>query len=99
MSPTSAGMTDSLSYVSRNDVSPVGVLLVVLYAHNMPGSSSSHIPYAPLEPSLNNFKQGSIGDFNLLVSLKVSGGGVVISDSQLRAKVPKGVVVELFPVV
>ena len=42
MSPTSAGITASLSYASQNDVSLVGVLAVILYAHSMLGSSSGH---------------------------------------------------------
>ena len=36
-----------LSYVSRNGVSPVGVLAVVLYAYSTFGNSSSHMPFAP----------------------------------------------------
>ena len=48
MSPTSAGMIVSLPYASRNDVSLVGVLLVVWYAHRTFGSSSDQIPFAPL---------------------------------------------------
>ena len=56
MSPTSARITASLPYASRNGVSHVGVLAVVLYAHSMLGSSSSHTPFAPLDPSLDNFK-------------------------------------------
>ena len=48
MSPTSAGMTALLSYVSRNDVSPMGILAVVLCAHRMLGNSSGHIPFTPL---------------------------------------------------
>ena len=47
MSLTSAGMTASLPYVSRNGVSLVGVLIVVLYAHSMLGNFSGHIPFAP----------------------------------------------------
>ena len=47
MSPTSAGMTASLWYVSRNGVSPVGVLAIVLYAYSMLGSFSGHMPFAP----------------------------------------------------
>ena len=41
-------MIASLLYVSRNDVSPLGVLTIVLYAHSMLGNSSEHIPFAPL---------------------------------------------------
>ena len=48
MSPTSAGMIALLPYVSRNGVSLVDVLAVVLYAHSMLGSSSGHIPFTPL---------------------------------------------------
>ena len=48
VSHTSAGMTASLPYASQNGVSPVGVLAVVLYAHKTLGSSSGHIPFAPL---------------------------------------------------
>ena len=99
MSPTSTGMTASLPYVSRNGVSPVGVLVVVLYVHSMLGSSSGHIPFCPLEPSLDNFERRSVHDFNLAVSLRVGEGGVMISDPQLRAKILKEVVVELFSVV
>ena len=47
MSLTSAGMAASLPYVSRNGVSPMGVLAIVLYAHSMLGNSSSHIPFVP----------------------------------------------------
>ena len=99
MSPTSTGMTAPLLYVSRNGVSPVGVLVVFLYAHSMLGSSSGHIPFCPLESSLDNFERRSVRDFNLAVSLRVGEGGVMISNPQLRAKIPEGVVVELFSVV
>ena len=81
MSPTSARITASLPYASRNGVSHVGVLAVVLYAHSTLGSSSSHTPFAPLEPSLDNFKQESVPDLNLPVGLMVGGGGVVALDS------------------
>ena len=47
MSPTSAGMTASVLYASRNGVSLVGVLAVVRYAHRTLGSSSRQIPFAP----------------------------------------------------
>ena len=47
VSSISTGMTASFSYVSRNGVSPVGVLAVVLYAHSMLGNSSGHMPFAP----------------------------------------------------
>ena len=47
MSLTSTGITASLLYTSRNNVSLVGVLVVVLYAHSTLGSSSGHIPYTP----------------------------------------------------
>ena len=40
-------MIASFSYVSRNGVSPVGVLVVVLYAHSTLGNSSGHMPFAP----------------------------------------------------
>ena len=56
MSPTSARITASLPYASRNGVSHVGVLAVVLYAHGTLGSSSSHTPFTPLDSSLDNFK-------------------------------------------
>ena len=81
MSPTSARITASLPYASRNGVSYVGVLAVVLYAHSTLGSSFSHTPFAPLEPSLDNFKQGSVLDLNLPVGLMVGRGGVVALDS------------------
>ena len=41
-------MIASFSYVSRNGVSHVGVLAVVLYAHSTLGNSSGHMPFAPL---------------------------------------------------
>ena len=47
MSPTLAETIASLSYVSWNGVFPVGVLVIVLYAHSMLGTSSGHIPFAP----------------------------------------------------
>ena len=81
MSPTLTRITASLPYASRNGVSYVGVLTVVLYAHSTLDSSSSHTPFAPLEPSLDNFKQGSVPDLNLPVGLTVGGGGVVALDS------------------
>ena len=40
-------MIASLSYVNQNSVSPVGVLAVVLYAHNMLGSTFGHTPFVP----------------------------------------------------
>ena len=46
MSLTSAEMTTSLLYVNQNGVSPMGVLVVVLYAHSMLGNYSSHMPFA-----------------------------------------------------
>ena len=48
MSPISAGMIASFSYVSQNGVSPVGVLAVILYAYSMLGNSLDHMPFAPL---------------------------------------------------
>ena len=81
MSPTSARITASLPYASRNGVSHVGVLTVVLYAHSTLGSSSNHTPFASLESSLDNFKQGLVLDLNLTVGLKVGGGGVMAFDS------------------
>ena len=50
LSPTgsiSSGATSSLPYASRNSVSPVGVLAIILYAHKTLGSSSGHIPFTP----------------------------------------------------
>ena len=41
-------MTALFPYVSRNGVSLVGVLTVVLYAHSMLGNSLGHMPFAPL---------------------------------------------------
>ena len=76
-------MTASLLYVSRNGVSPVGALAVVLYAHSMLGNSSGHMPFSPLEPSLDNLEQGLVRDFDLSISLRVGGGGVVVLYSQL----------------
>ena len=46
-SPTLARMTTLLPYASLNSVSPVGTLVIVLYAHKTLGNSSSHIPFAP----------------------------------------------------
>ena len=46
MSPTLAEMIALLSYVSRNGVFPVGVLVIVQYTHSMLGTSSGHIPFA-----------------------------------------------------
>ena len=40
--------TASLLYASRNGVFPIGVLVVVLYAHSTLDNSSGHIPFAPL---------------------------------------------------
>ena len=79
MSLISAGMTASFPYVSRNGVSPVGVLAVVLYAHSTLDNSSSHMPFAP--SSLDDFEQGSVRNLNLPVSLWVGGGGVVVPNS------------------
>ena len=81
MSPSSARITVSLLYASRNGVSHVDVLTVVLYAHSTLGSSSSHTPFTLIEPSLDNFKQGLVLDLNLLVGLTVGEGGVVALDS------------------
>ena len=39
-------MTASVPYASRNDVSLVGVLAIVQYAHRTLGSSSGQIPFA-----------------------------------------------------
>ena len=50
-------------------------------------------------PSLDDLKQWSIRNFNLSIGLRVVGGGVVVLDSQLWAKIPEGVVVELFPII
>ena len=74
-------ITASLPYASQNGVSHIGVLTVVLYTHSTLGSSSSHTPFAPFKPSLDNFKQGSVPDLNLPVGLTVGGGGVVALDS------------------
>ena len=59
------------------------------------------MPYAlcPLKSSLDNLEQESVRNFDMSVSLWVGGGEVVISDPQLRAKIPEGVVIELFPIV
>ena len=56
VSPTSARMTASLSYASRNGVSPVGVLAIILYAHSTLGNSSGHIPFTHLSRVLNDFE-------------------------------------------
>ena len=40
-------MTTSVPYASQNDISPVGVLTIVRYAHRTLGSSSGQIPFAP----------------------------------------------------
>ena len=47
MSLTSARMTASLPYASRNGVSPIGVFVVVQYAHKTLDSSSDHMPFTP----------------------------------------------------
>ena len=47
VSPTSTEMIASLPYASRNGVSLVGILAVVLYAHKMLGNSFGHISFAP----------------------------------------------------
>ena len=71
MNPTSTGMISLLPYASRNGVSLVGVMAVVLYAHSTLGNSSGHIPFAPLKPSLDDFEQGSVRDLNLPIGLWV----------------------------
>ena len=48
LSVLSTGMTASMPNVSLNGVSPVGILVVVLYAQRTFCSSSSHAPFAPL---------------------------------------------------
>ena len=39
--------TASLPYANLKEVSPVGVLTIVLYAQRILGNSSGHIPFAP----------------------------------------------------
>ena len=73
MSPTSAGMTISLPYISQNGVSPVGVLAVILYAYSTLGNSSGHIPFTPLKPSFDDLKQELVRDLNLSIGLRVGG--------------------------
>ena len=46
----SMGMIVSIPYVRANGDSPVGFRLVVLYAHNTPSSSSTHLVVALQEP-------------------------------------------------
>ena len=79
MSPISAGMTASLSYVSQNGVSPIGVLVVFIYAHSMLGNSSGHIPFAPSSQVLIILSKGRFVTSNYL-SLRVGGEGVAISN-------------------
>ena len=81
MSPTSAGMTGSLPYASRNGVSPVGVPAVVLYAYSILGSSSSHTPFAPSSQILMILSKDRFVTSTYPVGLRVSGGGVVVLDS------------------
>ena len=80
MSPTFAGIIPSLSYASQNGVSLVGVLVVVLYAHSTLGKLFRLYTLCPFELSLDNFKQGSVYDFNLFVGLRVGRGRVVVFD-------------------
>ena len=47
ISPTPTSMTTSVPNVSLNGVSPVGTLVVILYAHRTLGSSSYHARFAP----------------------------------------------------
>ena len=58
-------------------------------------------PYnlCPLELNLDDFKQGSVCDLNLSVSLRVGWRGVVVLNLYLWAKVSVRIVVKLFPVV
>ena len=80
MSPTSAGMTASFLYVSRNGVSPVGVLAVVLYAHSMLGNSSGHMPFAPSSQVLIILSEDRFVTLNCPLACGwVGGGGVVVS--------------------
>ena len=44
--PISMGMKASIPYVRANGDMPIGFSLVVLYAHNTPGSSFTHFPLA-----------------------------------------------------
>ena len=45
-------MTASMPNVNLNSVSPVGTLMVVLYAQRTFGSFSGHAPFAPLSQVL-----------------------------------------------
>ena len=47
VSLTSAGIMALLLYASRNGVSPIGILAVVLYAHKMLDNFSGHMPFSP----------------------------------------------------
>ena len=64
-------MTASAPYTSQNGVPPVGVLAVVRYAHRMLGNSSGQMPFAPLEPGLNDLEQGLVRDLDLPIGLWV----------------------------
>ena len=83
MSLTSAGMIASLPYVSQNGVSPIGVLVVALYAYSMLGSSSGHIPFAPSSRVLIILSNNRFLTSTCPVSLGVGGGGVMVFDPQL----------------
>ena len=50
-------MIASFPYVSQNGVSPVGVLVVVLYAHNTLSNSLGHMPFAPSSQVLMIFSK------------------------------------------
>ena len=47
VSPTSTSMMASVLNISLNSVSPIGTLVVVLYAYRTLDNSSGHAPFAP----------------------------------------------------
>ena len=66
--------TGIIALVRLKGVSPVRVLVVVLYAHKTLGSSSDHMSFSLVQPILEDLKQGLVRHFCLAVSLGVTKG-------------------------
>ena len=81
MSSISARMTASLLYVSRNGVSPMGVLVVVLYTHSMLGNSLGYMPFSPSSRVLKILSKDWFVTSTCPFALRMGEGEVVIFDS------------------
>ena len=92
-------MTDFILYTIENDISPVGILLVVWYAKSMLDKSFNHSPLDFSNLVFIFLKVVLIGNFYLTICLKMTRQREIMGDGEVRAKLLESIVVELPSVV